>query len=128
MPQSLEVTTTDTRATLSWALPISDGGRDDVFYIVMYKSTEEQHFSYYSPSPPITGISVTVTSLVPLTTYTFMLVAENGVTQEFPEHFPESNRTSSAISATTKEGGKHTVQCSCVHASVTTIEYVILLS
>ena len=67
----------------------------------------EEKFSNYFPSLPITDTSVIVTSLVPVTNYTFMVVAENGVTQEFPDQFLESDRTSSAISATTKEGGEH---------------------
>ena len=110
-PENLSVTTTtNTTATLTWAPPVSDGGRDDVFYIVKYKTTKEQLFTDYSPSPSITDSSVTVTSLVPLTNYTFLVVAENGVTQDFFEQFVETNRTSSAISATTKEGGEHIVQ------------------
>ena len=110
-PENLSVTTTtNTTATLSWAPPISDGGRDDVFYIVKYNTTMEKEFSYYSPSPHINDTTVTVTSLVPLTTYTFMVVAENGVTREFSEQFAESERTSSAISFATKEGGEHIVQ------------------
>ena len=85
-------------------------------------------FGYYSPSPPITGTSVTVPSLVPVTNYTLMVVAENGVTPEFSEQFVESDRISSAISATTKEGGEHIVQCCCVHASVIAIKHVIPFS
>ena len=115
-PRSLGVATTETSAILIWAPPLSDGGRDDVFYVVKYKTTTVQQFGYYSPSPPISGNSVTVTSLVPGTKYTFMVVAENGVTQEFSEQFVESDRTSPAISATTKEGGEHIVQYCFVSA------------
>ena len=127
-PQNLGVTSTDTSAALTWSPPLSDGGRDDVFYIVKYQTTTEKQFSYYSPSPPITSTSVTVTSLVPVTNYTFIVVAENGVIQEFSEQFVESNRTSSAISVTTKEGGEHIVQCCCVHASVTAIKRILSFS
>ena len=72
---------------------------------------------------PINDNFVTVTSLASLTTYMFMVVAENGVTQEFPEYFLESDRTSSAIFATTEEGGEHIVECSCARALITTIVY-----
>ena len=51
-----------------------------------------------------------------------MVVAENGVTQEFLDQFVESDRTSLAILTATKEGGEHIAQCCCVHASVTAIK------
>ena len=129
-PQSLVATTTNISATLSWAPPLSDGGRDDLFYIIIFKTITEEEFSYYSPTPPITDTSVTVTSLVPLTKYTFMVVAENGVTQEFSEQFVESDRTSPAISATTKEGGEHIVQHSSVRVYQLQLQnkWLILLS
>ena len=108
-PRNLNVTSaSDTRAMLSWTPPLSDGGRGDVFYIVKYKTTMEQQFIYYSPSPRITSTSVALTSLVPFTAYMLAIVAENGVTQEFPDQFLESDRTSSVISTTTKEGGEYT--------------------
>ena len=106
-PQSLTVMTTATSAKLSWEAPISDGGRDDVFYKVKYKAALEQEFTYYSPSPPITNTLATVPSLAPVTNYTFMIVAENEVSWEFPDTFVESNRTSSAITVATEEGGEH---------------------
>ena len=106
-PQSLTVTTTATSAKLSWKAPISDGGRDDVFYKVKYKAAVEQEFTYYSPSPSITDTSATVTSLTPVTNYTFMVVAENGVSWEFHDKFVEGNRTSSVLSVATEEGGEH---------------------
>ena len=106
-PLNLTATTTDTSATLSWDPPLYNGGLDDVFYIIKYKTSEEQQFSYYSPTPPITATSATVTSLTPLTIYMFMVVAENGVSQEFPHLFNESDRTSSAIVAITKEIGEY---------------------
>ena len=85
----MTATTTDTSATLSWGPPISNGGLEDVFYLIRYKTSEEEQFNYYSPTPPITGTSATVTSLTPLTIYIFMAVAENGITQEFPDLFTE---------------------------------------
>ena len=106
-PRSLTVMTTVTSAKLSWEASISDGGRDDVFYKVKYKAAMEQEFTYYSPSPPITDTSATVPSLAPVTNYTFMVVAENGVSLEFYDEFLESNRTSSAVSVATGEGGEH---------------------
>ena len=104
-PLNLSATTTDTTAILAWHPPIFNGGREDLLYIVKYKVLQEQQFTYYSPSQPITNTSVTVTSLAPLTIYTFMIVAENGVSQEFADQFSEDDRTSSPISVTTKEGG-----------------------
>ena len=103
-PLNLAVTTTDTSAILSWNPPIFSGGCEDLFYIVKYKASQEQQFPYYSPSLPITNTSVTVTSLAPLTMYTFMIVAENGVSQDFADQFSEDDRTSSPIFATTQEG------------------------
>ena len=102
-PLNVTATTTDTTATLSWEPPFSNGGREDVFYTVKYKASLDEEFTYYSPTPPITGTFATVTSLVPLTTYTFMVVAENGVSEEFSDQFPESSRTSSSIFVVTKE-------------------------
>ena len=78
-----------------------------MFYIIKYKTSEEQQFNYYSLTPPITNTTATVASLAPLTTYVFMVVAENGVSQGFPDLFVESDRTSSQISATTTEGSKY---------------------
>ena len=74
-----------------------------MFYTVKYKASHEQPSNYYSP---ITDTSATVTPLSPLTTYTFTVVAENEISQEFPVQFPESDRTSSSVSVTTKEGGE----------------------
>ena len=102
----MTVTTTDTNVTLVWEPPISNGGREDVFYKIKYKTSLEQQFNYYSPTPRITGTSATVTSLAPFTLYTFMVIAENGVSQEFHDVLNESDRTSSAINATTKENGE----------------------
>ena len=116
-PRNLTVMTTVTSAKLSWEAPISDGGRDDVFYKVKYKAAMEQEFTYYCPSPPITDTSTTVPSLAPLTNYTFMVVAENGVSWEFYNELLESNRTSSAVSGATEEGGellsKNNMFCLC---------------
>ena len=112
-PLNLMATTTDTSATLSWDPPLSNGGLDDVFYIIKYKTSEEQQFTYYSPTPPITNTSGTVTSLAPMTMYMFMVVAENGVSQEFPHLFTESDRTSSAIFATTKKSGER-IKTTCM--------------
>ena len=104
-PLNLTAMATDTSAILSWHPPIFNGGREDLFYIVKYKASQEQQFTYYSPSPPITDTSVTVPSLAPLTTYTFMIVAENGVSQEFADQFSENDRTSSPIFVTTQKSG-----------------------
>ena len=104
-PLNLAATTTDTSAILSWNPPIFNGGREDLFYIVKYKASHEQQFTYYSPSPPITDTFVTVTSLAPLTTYTFVIVAQNGVSQEFADQFPEDDQTSSHVFVTTQEEG-----------------------
>ena len=106
-PLNLMATTTDTNATLSWDPPLSNGGRKDAFYLIKYKTLEEQQFTYYSPTPPITNVSATVTSLAPLTMYVFMVVAENEVSEEFLDHFTESDRTSSAIFANTKKSGEY---------------------
>ena len=106
-PLNLTVTsTTNTSVTLSWKPPFSNGGREDVFYQIKFKTPQEQKFTDYSPTLPITGTSATVTSLTPLTLYTFVVVAENGVSQEFHNRFIESDHTSLAINATTKEGGE----------------------
>ena len=106
-PLSLTATPTGTSVTLSWEPPASSGGREDVFYTIKYKTSKEELFNYYSPTPPITGTSVTFDSLAPLTTYTFMVVAENGVTQGFADLFPEDNRTSSLIFVATNTNGEY---------------------
>ena len=77
-----------------------------MFYLIKYKTSQEPQFSYYSPTPPITNTSATVTSLVPLTMYMFMVVAENGVSQEFHDHLTDSDRTSLVIFVTTKKSGE----------------------
>ena len=94
----------DTTATISWTAPTNSGGRSDVFYTVGYKTNEEIEFSYYSPSPPITATYVTITGLQPLTTYVVVVVAENGITQEYTDT-SEASRTTSPLNFTTKEGG-----------------------
>ena len=106
-PLNLTATTTETSVTLSWEPPTSNGGREDVFYQIKYKTLEEQQFTYYSPTPPITNTSATVTSLSPLTVYMFEVVAEIGVSQEFHDQLTESDRTSSAIFVSTEECSEH---------------------
>ena len=93
----------DTTATISWTVPLNDGGRTDGFYIVGYKTAEENEFSYYSNSP-ITTTHATITGLQPLTTYTIVVVAENGITQEYA-HLSLALRTSYHLTFATKEGG-----------------------
>ena len=102
-PLNLNVAITDTSVTLTWQPSIYNGGRDDVFYEVKYMTSQEQQSTYYSP---IYGTSATVTSLTSFTMYTFAVVAENGVSQEFPAQFPESDRTSSVVLVTAEEGGE----------------------
>ena len=106
-PLYLTAKPTGTSVTLSWEHPTSNGGREDVFYIIKYKTSREEQFTYYSPTPPITGTSATVDSLAPLTTYTFMVVAENGVTQGYADLFPEDDRTSSPIIVVTNTDGEY---------------------
>ena len=106
-PLSLTAIPTGTSVTLSWEPPVSNGGREDVFYKIKYKNSKEELFTYHSPIPPITGTSATVDSLSPLTMYTFMVVAENGVTQEYTDLFPEDDRTSSPISVVTNTNGEY---------------------
>ena len=73
----------------------------------MTSCSQGEQFIYYSPIPPITNTSATVYSLAPLTTYMFMVVAENGISQEYAELFPEDDRTSSAIIVVTIVDGKY---------------------
>ena len=49
-PLNLMAKTTDISATLSWKPPISNGGREDVFYLA-----GAAVLTYYSPTPPITN-------------------------------------------------------------------------
>ena len=83
--------------------PLYDGGRNDVFYKIKYKAVQEQQFSYFSPYCPITDTTATIPYLEPLTNYTFMVVAENGVSMEFAPHFSNDSRSSSVVNATTKD-------------------------
>ena len=60
---NLTVTTTGNGVMLSWLPPVSDGGRDDVFYkLNVYKASYEQQLNYYFPCPPITGALFPCTS------------------------------------------------------------------
>ena len=106
-PLGLTATPTSTIVTLLWEPPISSGGRRDVFYVIKYKTSQEEQFTYNSPTPPITNTSATIYSLAPLTTYTLMVVAENGVTQEYPDVFPEDDRTSALIIVVTNKDGEY---------------------
>ena len=38
--------------------------------------------------------------------YTFMIVAENGISQEFPDQFSEDDRTISSVLFTTQKDGQ----------------------
>ena len=102
-PRNLTVSTTVNNATLSWIPPLYDGGRNDIFYRIKYKAIKEQQFCYFSPCFPITDTSATIPYLEPLTNYTFMVFAENGVTVEFAHHFSNESRTGSVVNATTKD-------------------------
>ena len=84
--------------TLSWTAPSSDGGRDDLFYTVQYNVLGS------SDKEIITGIEtnmVTVFGLDPVTTYIFVVVAGNGVSEAFSGAFPELARTSDGITVMT---------------------------
>ena len=102
-PRNLKVSTTANNATLSWIPPLYDGGRNDIFYRIKYKAIKEQQFSYFSPCCPITGTSSTIPYLEPLTNYMFMVIAENGVTVEFADHFSNESRRSSVVTASTTD-------------------------
>ena len=94
----------DTTATISWTAPSNSGGRSDVFYMVGCKSAKEEEFNYASPTSPITATQVNITGLQPLTYYSCMVVAGNGITAENKGLSPLP-RTSSPTNFTTKEGG-----------------------
>ena len=97
---------TDTTVSLSWTQPYSDGGRPgDVFYNIYYK-TLGGNYSKDNPFSEITSTSFTVTGLLPMTNYTFVVVAENSVTESFSNEFPLINRTSNEISVLTKPSRK----------------------
>ena len=83
-PLNLTATTTDTSVTLLWKPSTSNGGREDVFYQIKYKTSQEHQFTCYYPTPPVINTSATITSLAPLTMYMFMVVAENGTLSRVP--------------------------------------------
>ena len=96
---------TDTSVSLSWIAPPSDAGRPEhIFYIIRYKIVGCE-FVNHTTSSKITNTSATISGLSPSTTYTFVVVAGNKVTEEFPKAFPLSNaasRTSDEATITTK--------------------------
>ena len=93
---------TDTTVSLSWEVPASNGGRTDgVSYTIRFK-TLGTDFQDYNPSSIITSTSADISGLSPVTTYTFVVVANNKVTKEFPNEFPPALHTSAELTVTTK--------------------------
>ena len=93
---------TDTTVSLSWEEPASNGGRTDgVEYTIRFK-TLGMDFQDYNPPSIITSTSADVSGLSPVTTYTFVVIADNKVTKEFPHEFPPAPRTSAELIVTTK--------------------------
>ena len=58
----------------------------------------------------VTGTEASLTGLTPGTRYTFSVTAENAVSSQDTNI---NDRTATAT-ATTQEGGKHYIQCTCV--------------
>ena len=102
-PRYLKSTSiTHTNVSLSWTEPLSDGGRPgDVFYNIYYK-TVEGNYRNVPPFSDITSTSYTVTGLLPMTNYTFVVVAGNSVTKSFSNEFSLNDRISNEVSILTK--------------------------
>ena len=79
-----------------------------MFYTIRYK-TAGCEFVSYATSSKLTDTSATVSGLSPMTTYTFVVVAGDNVTEAFPDDFPlddAASRTSDELTISTKPSCK----------------------
>jgi hypothetical protein len=76
-PMDLVATPGDAAASLSWTAPV-DGGSPITSYTVAYKAAADISWTTVQPSP-LTGLSMTIGSLVNGTTYSFKVRATNAV-------------------------------------------------
>lgn len=84
--------TTDTSVILSWSPPASNGGRTDIMYAVIYNVGPSSKTTI-----PVMSTTFEVTGLAPVTNYTFMVEARNGVSQFDPN---TAQRTTSILVTT----------------------------
>jgi fibronectin type 3 domain-containing protein len=91
-PTSLTATPGDSRVTLSWAAPASDGGSSVREYIVYQGTSPGGETGAPVRGSPVTGTSTTVTGLHNGTTYYFKVAAINAAGQS-----PLSGEASAAL-------------------------------
>lgn len=96
MPLNLSETFVDQSSVLlSWLPPRYLGGRNDTFYRVSC-DTCSSSVAYVPSQQGFTDTKVTVTGLSPVTTYTFKVYAENGVSSFTTSKFAEITITTDA--------------------------------
>ena len=127
-PTGLTATSiTDSSVSLTWTAPASNGGRNDgIVYVILYKLSTDQVFVEYPPTSTINETSVTISELLPNTSYTFAVVAENKVTNELPDVFTLANattRTSSEVIVTTNASGKLHPHAVFIYVCIHQMEY-----
>ncbi|RWS16488.1 ephrin type-B receptor 1-B-like protein [Dinothrombium tinctorium] len=92
-PQNLTLTLIDQfSVTLSWSPPKYNGGRNDTIYRVECDGCSSVS---YNPSQEhgLNETKITVSGLSPMTTYRFLVYAENGVSGHDPSQYAEITAT-----------------------------------
>lgn len=91
----------NTTVVVGWGPPLSNGGRNDIYYAVKYK--EVGSLGPFTPTGQTNKSNFTVRGLQPVTQYYIRITAENGVSDQEPGS--EEERTTEIVVLTT-EGSK----------------------
>ena len=91
----------NTTAVVEWYPPISDGGRNDIYYVVKYR--EVGSLGPFTTAGQTSESPFAVQELKPVTQYIIRIIAENGVSDQEPGS--EDERTTEIV-VVTKEGSK----------------------
>ena len=91
----------NTTAVIKWNPPLSNGGRNDIHYVVKYR--EVSSLGPFTPAGQTSESNFTVQGLKPVTQYIIRVIAENGVSDQEPGS--EDERTTEIVVNTT-EGSK----------------------
>jgi len=103
-PSSAQIVNLIVRSTtvvVGWDIPLSDGGRNDTYYVVKYRKVSST--GPYIAAGQTNKSNFTVHGLKPVTGYFIRIIAENGVSDQEPGS--QDERTTEIV-VFTREGSK----------------------